>query len=405
MTRRVVVTGLGVISALGHSAGEFWAALREGRSGIAEITTIPTDKLGVKIGAEVRNFDPADHFDSKRHALLDRFTQMAMVAAREAIAASGIEFTPETALRTATVLGSGVGGQSTLDDAYWRIYGEGAKRVHPLTIPRCMINAAPSQITMEHGLTGPAFTVASACSSANHAIGVAFHMVRNGAAEIAVTGGTDACITVGMVKGWEAIRVLSNDTCRPFSKGRTGLVLGEGAAIMILEPLEAARARGAPILAEIAGFGMSSDAWDITQPSVDGGSRAMVAALEDAGLAPEDVDYVNAHGTGTTANDIMETEALRRVFGDHADRLMVSSTKSMHGHALGAAGALELAATVFAIREGVVPPTANYLEPDPKCDLDYVPNEAREKKIRAAISNSFAFGGLNAILAVRRFDG
>ncbi len=402
---RVVVTGLGVVSAAGHTVADFWSTLREGRSAIGPITIIPTETLTVTIGAEVRDFDPAVHFGAKRLTMLDRFAQFGLVAAREAIADSGIVFGEELGERTATIIGSGVGGQGTLDDSYWAIYGEKRTRVHPFTIPRLMINAATSHITMEHGLTGPAYSIASACSSATHAIGHAFHMVRSGMVDVAVTGGTEATITVGTMKGWEALRVMASDTCRPFSKGRTGMVLGEGAAIFVLETLEAARARGARIYAELCGLGMSSDAMDITLPDAKGAARAIAGALKDARMNPEDVDYVNAHGTGTAANDVTETRALHIAFGEHAKNLAVSSSKSIFGHALGGAGALELAATILAIRDGVVPPTANFTEPDPKCDLDYVPNEAREMTVRAAISNSFAFGGLNAVLAVRRFDG
>ncbi|MEE8546250.1 MAG: beta-ketoacyl-[acyl-carrier-protein] synthase family protein, partial [Alphaproteobacteria bacterium] len=372
---------------------------------IAPLTTIRTDGLIVSIGAEIKGFDPSDHFEKAQLPLLDRFSQFALVAAREAVADSGLEFGDGVGARTATIIGTGAGAQNTLDDNYWRVYSEGAKRLHPLTIPRVMFNAPASHITMEHGLTGPAFAVASACSSTAHAVGQAFHMVRNGLVDVAVTGGTEACITYGTMKGWEALRIMAIDTCRPFSKGRTGMVLGEGAGIYILEELEQARARGAEIYVEMAGLGMSSDAGNIVHPSADGAARAMRAALDDAGLEGSEVGYVNAHGTGTTANDITETAALHMVFGDHAARLAVSSTKSMHGHALGAAAALELAAAILAVRDGILPPTANYTERDPQCDLDYVPNEAREAVIEAALTNSFAFGGLNAVLAVRRFKG
>ena len=403
--RRVVVTGVGMISPLGGTKDEFWQAICECRSAIAPLTNIRTEGLIVSIGAEIKGFDPSEHFEKAQLPLLDRFSQLALVAAREAIADSGLEFADGLGARTATIIGTGAGAQNTLDDNYWRVYSEGAKRLHPLTIPRLMFNAPASHITMEHGLTGPAFAVASACSSTAHAVGQAFHMVRNGLADVAVTGGTEACITYGTMKGWEALRIMAIDTCRPFSKGRTGMVLGEGAGIYILEELEQARARGAEIYAEMAGLGMSSDAGNIVHPSADGAARAMRAALDDAGLEGSEVGYVNAHGTGTTANDITETAALHMVFGDHAARLAVSSTKSMHGHALGAAAALELAAAILAVRDGILPPTANYTERDPQCDLDYVPNEAREAVIEAALSNSFAFGGLNAVLAVRRFKG
>ena len=402
--RRVVVTGMGVVSSVGRTTHDFWAAVTAGRCGIAPIEQLKREGLTIKIAAEVKDYDPTIHFEKTQLALLDRFAQFGLIAAREAVADSGVEFDQALAERTATIIGSGVGGSNTVDDNYWRVYGEGAKRLHPFTIPRLMLNSAASHITMDLGLKGPAFAVVSACSSATHAIGQAFQMVRSGQVEIAVTGGTESCITFGSMRCWEALRVMAPDTCRPFSRDRLGMVLGEGAAVFVLEPLERARARGAGIHAELASFGMSADAGNIVEPSADGAVRAIRAALADGGLAPEDIDYVNAHGTGTQVNDVTETRALHGVFGGHAKRLAVSSTKSMHGHALGAAGAIEMVATVLAVRDGKVPPTINFTEPDPACDLDYVPNEGRALPIRAAICNSFAFGGLNAVLAVRRAD-
>ena len=387
---RVVITGLGVISAAGHNAADFWDRVSKGQPSIGPITTIPTDTLNVEIGAEVAGFEPADYFDKRQLGMLDRFSQFGLVAAREAVSDSGISFDGEAGERAAAIIGSGVGGQTTLDNSYYAIYAEKKTRVHPFTVPRLMINAATSHITMEHGITGPAYSVASACSSANHAMGQAFLMVRSGMVDTAVTGGAEATITVGTMKGWEALRVMANDTCRPFSKGRTGMVLGEGAAVFVFETLENAKARGAKIYAEVVGHGLSSDAMDITLPDANGAARAIGGALKDAGLNPEDVDYVNAHGTGTAANDVTETRALKQVFGDLASKFAVSSTKSMIGHALGGAGALELAAVVLGMRDGIAPPTANYQEPDPECDLDYIPNEAREMEINVAISNSFA---------------
>jgi len=267
-----------------------------------------------------------------------------------------------------------------------------------------MANAAASYISMEFGVTGPTYTLSTACSSANHAIGMAFHMVRHGMADVALTGGSEAPFSLGHLMAWDAMRVVAPDTCRPFSRDRRGMILGEGSGMLVLETLDSARARGAPIYAEIVGFGMSADAHHITQPTVEGPVRALRAALEDGALRPEQIGYVNAHGTGTTANDVTETRAVRTTFGEHANQLMVSSTKSMHGHALGAAGALEAAATVLALRHGTIPPTVNYLAPDPECDLDVVPNVARQVQIEAALSNSFAFGGLNAVLAFQRSD-
>jgi len=402
---RVVVTGLGAITPLGQTSSVYWENLKAGSSGLGPITLTPAnDELTQKIAAEVKNFDPLKHFAERQLSTLDRVSQFAVVAAREAIANSGLVFDMPLSVRTAAIVGTGVGGQTTHDESFRRVYVEKRTRVFPLTIPKLMVNAPASQVSMACGLRGPAFAVASACASATHAIGIAFHMVRSGQVDCAVTGGSEACITFGTVRGWEAMRVMSPDVCRPFSKDRMGLILGEGAAMMVLEPLERARARGAEILAEIVGFGMSADAADLTAPDQGGMVRAIRDALADAKLTPDDVQYVNAHGTGTAANDETETKALHEAFGAHAPKLAISSTKSMVGHALGAAGALELVATILAARHGVAPPTIGYLAPDPACDLDYVPNTARAMPIEAALSNSFAFGGLNAVLAVKRFS-
>jgi len=402
---RVVVTGLGAVTPLGHTAATYWANLKQGVNGIGPITLAATpEELTQKVAAEVKDFDPLKHFEERQLSTLDRVSQFAVVAAREAIAQAAITFDMPLSLRTATIIGTGVGGQTTLDESFRRIYLEKKSRVFPLTIPKLMVNAPASQISMFCGLRGPSFAVASACASATHAIGLAFHMLRSGAVDCAVTGGAEACITFGTLRGWEAMRVMAPDTCRPFSIDRKGLVLGEGAAMLVLEPLERARARGAQILGEIVGFGMSADAADLTAPDQGGMTRAMEGALADGKLAVQNIQYINAHGTGTAANDATETQARHRVFGAHAGKLAVSSTKSMVGHALGAAGALEMVATLLAVREAIVPPTIGYLGPDPACDLDYVPNEARALTIGAALSNSFAFGGLNAVLAVKKFS-
>jgi len=402
---RVVVTGLGAVTPLGHTAATYWANLKQGVNGIGPITLAATpEELTQKVAAEVKDFDPLKHFEERQLSTLDRVSQFAVVAAREAIAQAAITFDMPLSLRTATIIGTGVGGQTTLDESFRRIYLEKKSRVFPLTIPKLMVNAPASQISMFCGLRGPSFAVASACASATHAIGLAFHMLRSGAVDCAVTGGAEACITFGTLRGWEAMRVMAPDTCRPFSIDRKGLVLGEGAAMLVLEPLERARARGAQILGEIVGFGMSADAADLTAPDQGGMTRAMEGALADGKLAVQNIQYINAHGTGTAANDATETQALHRVFGAHAGKLAVSSTKSMVGHALGAAGALEMVATLLAVREAIVPPTIGYLGADPACDLDYVPNEARALTIGAALSNSFAFGGLNAVLAVKKFS-
>jgi nodulation protein E len=400
---RVVITGMGAVTPLGATAATTWAAMREGRSAIGPIESMPRENLRFGIAAEVRDFDARAHFDEKRLILLDRVSQFALVASREAIAQSGIDFRQDgLGENSAVVIGTGVGGEQSHDEASRRLYGENNPRLHPLTIVRLMANAPASHISIEHGLTGPSFATVSACASSNHALAQALHMVRIGVADAAIAGGSEACITLGVVRAWEAMRVMADDTCRPFCKQRRGLVLGEGAGIYVLETLERARARGAVILAELAGAGMSADAGDIVFPSETGAARAMQRALDDAGLAADGLDYINAHGTGTPANDPTESKAIRRVFAAQADKLAVSSTKSMHAHALGAAGAIELVAVIGALRDGVIPPTANFIDADPECDLDYVPNEAREKPVRAALSNSFAFGGLNAVLALRR---
>ncbi len=400
--QRVVITGIGCVSALGLSAVATWDAMREGRSGIAPLSGLDAPDLRTPIAAQLKGYDPLAHFDDKRLVLLDPVSQYALVAAREAVAQAGLRFDGEVAERSAVIIGTGIGGATTQDQMARRLYGERNPRVHPMAIVRVMPNAPASQISLEMGLRGPVFAVASACASANHALAQALMLLQSGAAEVALAGGTEACITVGTVKAWEAMRVLADDTCRPFSRDRHGLVLGEGAGVFVLETLGHARRRGATVLAELAGAGMSADAADIVMPDAGGAARAMRAALAQAGLAPQDVGYVNAHGTGTQANDPTETRAIRAVFGAHADTLAVSSTKSMHGHALGAGGAIELVAVIGALREGVLPPTINYLGPDPECDLDVVPNVARRQPVAAALSNSFAFGGLNAVLALRR---
>jgi nodulation protein E len=401
--RRVAITGLGIISSLGLDVADNWAALSAGRTGIGPIQAVYHTHVAVKIqnGAEVRGFDATQHFEGGKDNYLDRFAQFSVVAARQALRDSGLDLTTALKESGAVVCGSAVGGQSAIEAGFEDLYVSGRGRVHPLTIPKTMANAGASQISMETGLSGPTYTVSTACSSANHAIGQAFRLVRDGLADVAITGGSEAPFTLGMLKSWEAMRVISPDTCRPFSKDRRGMILGEGGGMMILEPWDAAQARGAKIYAEICGFGMTSDAHHLTQPTVDGPARAMAGALREAGMRPEEIGYINAHGTGTPGNDPVETGAIRAVFGAHADKISISSTKSMHGHALGAAGALEAVATALALHHGILPPTANYNEPDPECDLDYIPNQPRALRVAAALSNSFAFGGLNAVIAFR----
>ncbi len=402
--QRVVITGVGAVSAYGLGAETLWGGLKAGTSAIRPLRHEKSAQLRVRIAAQVPvDVDLEGKVPEASRPLLDRATLFACIAADEAIAQSGLDLARGSLrARSGVVIGTGAGGENTHDAQARHLYGENATRLHPFTIVRLMTNAAASQISILHGLKGPAFVVASACASSNHAIAQAVLLIRSGLADVVVSGGTEACITFGALRAWEAMRVLSDDDCRPFSANRRGLVLGEGAAVVVLESLAHARARGAQILAEVAGVGMSSDAGDIVAPDVNGAANAMSLALTDGGLDVGDVQYVNAHGTGTLANDIAETRAIHKVFGAHAPKLAVSSTKSMHGHALGAAGALELVAVLGAMRDAVVAPTLNLDAPDPACDLDYVPNEARPMAVTAALSNSFAFGGLNAVLALTR---
>lgn len=400
--RRVAITGLGSISCLGNNADAAWASMSTGRGGIGPIIGIDGPALLQPIAGQVHDFDPTAHCDPKRWPLMDRVSAFAIVAAREAMRQARLELRRDSlAARMAVIVGTGAGGENSHDQQMRRLYG-GDGRVHPLTILRVMANAPASHLSIEFGITGPVFGVTSACASSNHALAQAFQMVRSGQADAALAGGTEACITYSTLKAWEAMRVMADDACRPFSRHRRGMVLAEGAAMFVLEPLEAARARGVEVLAEFAGAGMSADAADLVMPAVSGAAAAMQRALDDAQLAPQSIGYINAHGTGTAANDPTETAAIRRVFGPYADSLSVSSTKAMHGHALGAAGALELVATVNALRFGIIPPTINFLEPDPQCDLDYTANSPINRAIEAALSNSFAFGGLNAVIALRR---
>ena len=397
--RRVAVTGLGAIAALGPDIPTIWTGVLRGACGIRPIASIPTDRLTVRTAAEIEGFDPEQHFDRRHLPMLDRAAQLALVAAREAMRGIGLDdLAPD---RAGVVLGAAI-GQQTLDTSYQALYGEGARRLHPMTVPRVMPSGAVSHVSAEFGICGPCFATASACASASHAIGLAFHMIRAGMLDLAVTGGSDASICVGYMRAWDALRVLSPDLCRPFSRDRAGLVIGEGAGILVLEDWHRAHARGAAIQAELIGFGMSADAGDLTAPDAAGAARAVRAALQDAGLSPASVDYVNAHGTGTRLNDRTETSVLADVFGAHLARLPVSSSKSMLGHCLNAGGVLELIVSVLALRDGVLPPTIGFREADPDCAIDCVPNAARPAPIEIAMSNSFAFGGLNAVLLVRR---
>jgi nodulation protein E len=399
---RVAITGVGVISAIGKSIPEFWDSLQHGRSGIRPIEAPGCDTLRFRNGAEVPGYNATTYFDEKQLQFLDRFAQFAVIAAREAVSDAAVEWTPALRSEGAVVTGACVGGQNTSDEAFVNLYKLAKPRVNPLSIPRTMANAGASHISMEFGLTGPGFNLSTACSSAAHAIGLAYWMVRSGGAPLAITGGSEAPFSLGFLKAWEAMRVVSPTTCRPFCRDRNGMILGEGGAMMVLEPLEAAQARGAKIYAELVGFGMSSDASHITHPSTDGPALAMQRAIRDAGIQPEPVGYINAHGTGTEVNDVTEAGAIRQLFGEHANSIPVSSTKSMHGHALGAAAAMEAEATVLALHHKTLPPTANFTELDPACQLDVIANQARPVEVEYAISNSFAFGGLNATLVFRR---
>ncbi|MEQ9814864.1 MAG: beta-ketoacyl-[acyl-carrier-protein] synthase family protein [Azospirillaceae bacterium] len=399
---RVAITGLGCISALGHSAAEHWQAARDGRSGIGEISQVSPDLLQVKVAAEVRGFDATGKLSDSQLVSTDRFTQFAIIAARDAVADAGLTFSDELAEETAAIIGTGIGGAVTIDANADRVYAQKRPRLHPMSIPKTMPSAAASYITMDLGLHGPAFGVTSACSSANHAIGEALWMVRTGRARAAVTGGSESCLTYGSLLAWQALRVMAMDTCRPFCVDRKGMVLGEGAGILVLERLDDAKARGARIYAELAGTGLSSDAGSLTDPSAEGAALAMRRALKDAGVAADEIGYINAHGTGTGQNDPAEAAAIHLAFASRGRAIPVSSTKSMHGHCLGAAGALESVITAKAVAEQVAPPTANFTTADPACDLRHVPNEAIDIEVGAALSNSFAFGGLNSVLVMRR---
>ena len=399
---RVVITGAGTINALGHDVPQTLQAFRDGRCGIGELDIRDVDRLSVKIGGQVRQWEPEAHFNRQQIALYDRFTQFTLIAAKQAIAQSGLSFEDALSYDTGVVLGTAGGGVNTWDENYRSVYEEGKNRVHPFVVPKLMNNAAASHVSMEFNLRGPSFTVATACASSNHAMGQAFHMIRSGMTTVMVTGGSESMLCFGGVKAWEGLRVMSKDACRPFSANRNGMVQGEGAAVFVFEAYDHARARGAEMLAEVVGFAMTSDAADIVMPSKQGAARAMAGALRDARLNRDEVGYINAHGTGTAANDKTECAAVADVFGPHADRLMISSTKSMHGHLIGGTGAVELLACIMALRDGVIAPTIGYEEPDPECALDVVPNVARDARVNVVLSNAFAFGGMNAVLALRR---
>ena len=400
--RRVLITGLGAVSGLGLNASTFWGALKEGRTAIRPLNP-PVDGVKIAIAATVPDFDPDKYFSADELSILDRFSQFAVIAAQEAVDDAGLVCGENILTDAAAIIGSGCGGKHTDEVTYEQLYKQQRKRAHPLTIPKGMPSAAASMVSLHLGIKGPAFVLSSACASGSHAIIQGMMMIQSGMIDVALVGATDAPFTYGLLKSWDALRVASNDTCRPFCKDRSGLVLGEGAGMLLLESEEHAKKRGARVYAEIVGCGMTSDAGHITRPDVTGITNSIKNALHHAELSPEDVDYINAHGTATQVNDITETQAIHEVFDGHAKRLAVTSSKSMHGHALGASSALELVATALAIHHDIIPPTANFTIADEKCDLDYVPNEAREQQINVAISNSFAFGGLNAVIAMKKY--
>jgi 3-oxoacyl-[acyl-carrier-protein] synthase II len=412
LKRRVVVTGVGLVSPLGLTAEEAWQRALRGESGIGAITLFDASAFPARIAGEVRGFDPLNYMDKKDVKKMDRFIQFAVAAAQEAVAMSGLAVTPENAERVGVAVGSGIGGLSTLEEQH-KIYLErGPGRLSPFFIPGMIINMASGQISIRYGAKGPNIATVTACSTASHAIGEAAKYIQRGEADAMICGGAEAAVTPLAVGGFAAMRALSTRNeepqraSRPYDADRDGFVMGEGSGVLVIEDLDHAKARGAKILCEIAGYGLSGDAYHISAPSEDGDGpmRVMQNALKDAGLRPEDVDYINAHGTSTPVGDKVETLAVKRLFGDHARNLAVSSTKSMTGHLLGAAGGLEAVLTILAIRDQVAPPTINYERPDPECDLDYVPNTARSMPIRCALSNSFGFGGTNACLALGLFE-
>jgi|EndMetStandDraft_4_1072995.scaffolds.fasta_scaffold36219_1 nodulation protein E len=396
--RRVVVTGQGVISSIGTGVDSFWASLRRGACGTGPIKNFPLQDLYITIANEVRDFDPRERCPSKPLMLSDRYSQFAGAAAIEAMKQAGFAGKLEKGERAASIIGSGIGGLATLEKGYEDLFIHKKKATHPLTLLRTIGSSAAAHVSIEYGIKGPCFGTVSACSTAAHAIGLAYQMIKFGMVDIGVAGASEAGITYGAMRSWQAMRVLSPEGLFPFAKRRNGTVLAEGAGILVLEDFEHAKARGAKPLAELKGFGMTSDAGDMVNPSVEGPTVAMQLALADAGLSPGDIAYINAHGTATTVNDINETNAIRNVFGKDAEKVSISSTKSMHGHCLGAGGGVEAVACIKAIEENFVPATIGLDEPGEGCDLDYTPNEGRSRDITYAMSNSFAFGGLNAVL-------
>ena len=409
--RRVVITGLGVVSPVGNSISEFFSNLMSGKSGVRALSSDFADKLSIRIAAEV-DFDPSRHFSRMKLGSLDRFSQFALVAARDAIADSALTLSEEEKQRSGVYLGTGIGGVGSIEEGYVEIYTKEVPRYKPLTVLMAMNNAAASQISMEYGLKGPNVTYSTACASSSIAVGEAYRLIRSGYADAMLAGGSEALLTYGTISAWISLRTLAlpdekdvSASSKPFSKDRTGLVLGEGAAVLVLEEAERALSRGARIYGELIGYGSAADACHITKPSVEGQVRAMRLAIEEAGIDPDEIDHINAHGTATTIGDAVETAAIKEVFGSRAYRIPISSTKSMHGHMMGATGAVEFMAALLSVTHKSVPPTINLDCPDPECDLDYVPNVGRTGlDIRTVMSNSFAFGGSNAVLIAREFN-
>lgn len=400
--RRVVVTGMGVVTPIGLNVPEFWASMQASKCGVSELGGFPLEDLKILIAAQIKNFDPKvrlKHFQRDKLVMhADRYSWFAAAAADEAMRQSGLEIPVANPYRAACIVGSGAGGLVTFEQSYRALFLEGKRATHPLTLLRIIGSSASAHVGIEFGVKGPTFATCSACSTATHAIGIARDYIKNGMVDVAIAGASESVITYGTMKAWQALHVLSPEGCFPFSKKRNGTVLGEGAGILVMESLEHAQARGAKILAEIVGYGMSSDAKDMVNPDIEGPKEAMRMALDDAQLSPSDIQYLNAHGTATTINDANETNAIKEVFGNHAKNLAISSTKSMTGHPLGAGGSIEAVACIKAMNENWVPPTIGLDEPDPECDLDYIPNVGRKQDVTYAMSNSFAFGGLNAVL-------
>lgn len=411
--RRVVITGVGVVSPVGNDARTFWASLLAGKSGIGPVTLFDASEFPTRIAGEVKDFDPSAYMDKKDVKRTDRFVQFAIAATKMALEDARLKVEELDPERIGVYIGSGIGGLATWEEQHRVLLEKGPRRVSPFLIPMMIANMASGQVSIQFGLKGPNSAPISACATGTHAIGDAFKIIQRGEADVMVAGGTEATIRPLAFAGFCAAKAMStrNDepekASRPFDKDRDGFVMGEGAGVLILEELEHAKRRGAPILAEVIGYGMSADAFHLTQPDPDGdgAKRSMLAALRDAGIRPEEVDYINAHGTSTELNDKIETQAIKAAFGEHAYKLAVSSTKSMTGHMLGAAGAVEAIATALALRDQILPPTINYETPDPECDLDYVPNEARRARVQVALSNSFGFGGHNATIALKRYEG